>query len=226
MDQEAAALHPRVNTELLPIAALVKYGDIAMATESIIAHQTNCISTTAAGLARYLFRRFPYADTYSARGPPAKLGTATICGTSAHRKVVANLNAQYYPGPPRENTHDSRQKRLQYFDHALGSLAAHIHKYRSHPCAVALPWRIGCGLARGQWRLYSTMIMDWANRTRTSDGHRITVTIYQLLDTAASNNKQHNNNKKKQDHNIDNLTKIKQDHQHRQPHHQQRQPQR
>ena len=190
LDKEAAALQTISTVELLPITRLVKYGDLSLATEDMIIHQTNCVSTRAAGLARYLFQKFPYADTYASRTKPTLPGTATTCGTSAHRKVIVNLNAQYYPGAPRPHTKDSRQNRLQYFDHALSSLAQHIHRTRAHPCSVAFPWRIGCGLAKGQWRLYSTLIMDWIARTRTTDNHPITVTVYQLLDRTSGGNQE------------------------------------
>ena len=142
------------------------------------------------GLAKYLFNKFPYADTYSKRTAPTTPGTVTICGTSAHRIVVANLNAQYYPGPPRAMGMDDRQHRLQYFDRALRHLADHIQRTRTHPCIVAFPWRIGCGRAKGQWRLYSTLIMQWLNSSKTHDGRPIKVTVYQLLDTRSDTDKE------------------------------------
>lgn len=40
-------------------------GDLLNATEKYICHQTNCLSQgSAAGIARAIFDRFPYADIY------------------------------------------------------------------------------------------------------------------------------------------------------------------
>jgi hypothetical protein len=39
-------------------------GDLLDATEQFIAHQCNCISQNAGGLAFYLFKKFPYANVY------------------------------------------------------------------------------------------------------------------------------------------------------------------
>ena len=179
LDNEAAAMNPR-RMPRLPIVALVKYGDITTAPDDILVHQTNCVSCRPKGLARYMFRVFPYANTYKQRGPHATPGTVIICGTAAHKRWIANMNAQYYPGPPSKHGKDDRQHRLQYFEQCLQALGQHIHDAHAHPCSVAFPWRIGCGLAQGTWRLYSTLIMRWSSRVRTLDGHAPRVSVYQL----------------------------------------------
>lgn len=51
---------------------LVKYSDIAEATEQYIVHQTNCTTNHAKGLAQHLFKRFPEANVYSKRYSPVK----------------------------------------------------------------------------------------------------------------------------------------------------------
>ena len=180
LDAEAAALNPRTHWPYLPIVSLVRYGDLATASEDILIHQTNCVSCQAKGLARHMFRVFPYANTYQHRGLHAIPGTVTICGSASHEQWIANMNAQYYPGPPRASGKDDRQHRLQYFEQCLQALTQHINDSCTHPCSVAFPWRIGCGLAKGVWRLYSTLIMRWIGNVRTQDGHPPRVTVYQL----------------------------------------------
>ena len=39
-------------------------GDILTCRDDYVAHQTNCTTTTAGGLARHIFAKWPHADTY------------------------------------------------------------------------------------------------------------------------------------------------------------------
>ena len=72
-------------------------------------------------------------------------------------------------------THYATQLDLQ------GELSDHsIQEHDDHPCDLAFPWRIGCGLAMGDWRVYASLIMHWARATRTRDGRHIKVAVYQL----------------------------------------------
>ena len=180
LDDEAVAYRITREPKLLPIAQLVVDGDITRSHEDYIIHQTNCISTRAIGLARYIFHKFPYADTYTARDRPAQPGTIDLCGTGTTRQHIVNMNAQYFPGQPRSNGTDSRQHRVRYFAQCLRALTQHIGDRHEHPCRVAVPWRIGCGLAMGEWRVYASLIMHWSKTTRTADGRSIQVVVYQL----------------------------------------------
>ena len=96
------------------------------------------------------------------------------------RQHIVNMNVQYFPGQPRSNGTDSRQHRVRYFAQCLRALAQHIGDRHEHPCRVAVPWRIGCGLAMGEWRVYASLIMHWSKTTRTADGRSIQVVVYQL----------------------------------------------
>ena len=56
-------------------------GDLLLATEQYIAHQANCVSNGgAAGIARAIFDKYPYADCYSRRIQNDVPGTIDICG--------------------------------------------------------------------------------------------------------------------------------------------------
>ena len=96
------------------------------------------------------------------------------------RSPTATTGVQYFPGQPRSNGTDSRQHRVRYFAQCLRALALHIGHRHEHPCRVAVPWRIGCGLAMGEWRVYASLIMHWSKTTRTADGRSIQVVVYQL----------------------------------------------
>jgi len=181
LDYEASPHQRNPANRLLPIVQLVKKGNLVDADEQIIAHITNCIDNAPEGLTRTIFTKFAYANTYSTRREPAEPGTTTICGHSAHRVHIANLNAQYHPDAPRAAGKDSREHRRQYLRQCLEALSTYIHTECTHPCSVAMPWRVGCERARGNWRVYSNIIMDWLTTANTSDGQPIQVTVYQSV---------------------------------------------
>ena len=86
--------------------------------EIVKCHQTNCVTTYAKGLADVLFRKFPYADTYSRRtatsgggrgrgrgrgrgGDPSLLGTIEVYGgPDTGKQGVINMFGQINPGKP------------------------------------------------------------------------------------------------------------------------------
>lgn len=180
LDDEAIGYRLTREPKLLPIVQLVVDGDITQATENYIIHQTNCTSTRAMGLARYIFHKHPHADTYTRRRQPSHPGTINVCGPGPRAQYIVNMNAQYFPGPPRSGNIDSRDHRVHYFAECLRAMARYIHKHHEHNCGVAIPWRIACGLAMGEWRVYASLIMHWAKSTRCRDGQPIHVTVYQL----------------------------------------------
>lgn len=126
-------------------------GSLLEANESYICHQTNCVTTKAAGLAAAIFNRFEYANCYSERSEKTKPdmpGTINICGNGTNERYVINMMAQYYPGPPMSvPVFKSVDNRFQWFRECLGKMMK-LHG------DMAFPWRIGCGIAEGDWDKY------------------------------------------------------------------------
>lgn len=125
---------------------------ILNADEQYIAHQCNCMSKTSAGLAKSLFDKFPYANVYSQRTSPDKLGTIKICGDGIYKRYVINMFAQYYPGKSKYDN-DSVKIRLKAFENCLAQISL-INDLES----IAFPYNIGCGLAGGDWDAYLGLI--------------------------------------------------------------------
>lgn len=151
-------------------------GNLLDAPEQYIAHQTNCVSQGAAGLALHLFKRFPHADTYTNRTTPNQPGTIQVFGDGTTKRFVINLYAQYYPGYPVKGNWDDVAARKQYFDDCLNAIAgmrygANFSKLES----IAFPFGIGCGLAGGDWATYSKMLEDFAASLKD-----VRVVLYQL----------------------------------------------
>jgi O-acetyl-ADP-ribose deacetylase (regulator of RNase III) len=131
-------------------------GDLLESNVQYIAHQCNCVTNYGKGLSATLFRRFPWADTYSNRCEPSKPGTIEVFGNGNAQRFVINMYAQYNPGKPR-GPHDTAQIRRQWFADCLEQINS-LPELRE----VAFPYLIGCGLAGGDWSMYSQMLNDWA----------------------------------------------------------------
>lgn len=148
-------------------------GDLLSATEKYIVHQTNCVSNGgAAGLAYYLFSKFPYANVYNGREEPSSPGTNIISGNGQDQRYIVNLMGQYYPGGIHYADHDNEAARKKYFHHALIRLAK-VENLES----IAFPFKIGCGIAGGNWDWYLGTICNFANFVKETQNTE--VVIYQ-----------------------------------------------
>jgi len=146
----------------------IVHGDLLEATEQCIAHQCNCVTTYAAGTAKAIFDRFPYADVYKTRinnrptksGIEKMLGTVQLCGNGVDQRYVINMFAQLYPGKPKfpESQLDGSIVRQWHFSRCLDEIVLDLEGVTS----VAFPWKIGCNLAGGDWKVYRKMIKVFA----------------------------------------------------------------
>lgn len=173
-------------------------GDVFDApADALIIHQGNCLTRRALGIAATIATRFPYADVYAERMAMAESpnvatpesrgipGTVVIRGwrereTDAPAREFGMLMAQYAPGSPGKHFKaivdaspytDSRESRLVYFAAALEAIPA---SYRR----IAVPWKIGCGLAGGDWAVYERLLRTWAAATGRD------VTVYKQRECA------------------------------------------
>lgn len=138
----------------------IKTGDLLEATEQFICHQTNSVSTGgAAGIARAIFDKYPYADCYLDRKEHSVPGTIDIRGNGRDQRFVISAHAQFYPGRPQypHSNKDGYVARERYFQQCLDLIAA-IDGLKS----VAFPWMVGCGIAGGSWPNYLSMLTMFA----------------------------------------------------------------
>jgi len=120
-----------------------------------IAHQCNCLTREALGLAKAIFLAFPHANDYHVY--PRFPGTITVHGDGKVMRNVINMFAQRAPGPDRKR--EEHWQRPNWFRECLDKIEA-IPGLES----VAFPWEIGCGMAGGDWNLYLGLIKDFATR--------------------------------------------------------------
>ena len=112
--------------------------DILLSPACSVAHQCNCTSTRAAGVARSIFARYPRADTYTS-GVLRTPGTVAAFRADGEPTII-NMYAQVGPGKP-FRADDSFSQRLVWFRECLAAMEE-LPDLRS----VAFPHLIGCGL--------------------------------------------------------------------------------
>lgn len=135
-------------------------GDLLEASEQYIVHQTNCLSDGgAAGVARLIFNKYPYADCYSDRTANSKPGTIDIRGNGLDQRYVINLHGQYYPGGVYDDNSelDGNIARQKYFYKGLLQISK-LENLKS----IAFPAGIGCGIAGGDWEYYKGVLTNFA----------------------------------------------------------------
>ena len=147
-------------------------GDLLDIETKYIVHQCNCVSTTSGGIATDIFAKFPWANIYSHRENVSleqlpfedeKPGEIVIKGNGSSERYVINLMGQYYPGSPRypESLVDGYSARISYFKQGLIKIIQ-LPDLES----VAFPYKIGCGIAGGDWDIYDAFINLFAKKTK------------------------------------------------------------
>jgi len=134
-------------------------GDLLDSPTKYIAHQCNCISQNSAGVAKSIFNRFPFADTYQNRTEPDQLGSIKVLGNGIDQRFVINMFSQYYPGSPKypDSATDGLKSRERHFHRCLLKISQ-IPNLET----IAFPWKIGCNLAGGDWKFYLGTINNFA----------------------------------------------------------------
>lgn len=148
------------------MSLIIKECDLLESDCKYIVHQTNCITTNAAGLAKILFEKYPHANIYKDRKSPDIPGTIKICGNGENQRYIINLMGQYYPGRDR----DAPLKRKQWFFQGLRNIA-NIDDIQN----IGFPYEIGCGLAGGNWDEYYKMITIFADYIFNKDKTQVII---------------------------------------------------
>jgi O-acetyl-ADP-ribose deacetylase (regulator of RNase III) len=161
-----------------------KTGDLLDSNQEYILHQCNCIAIKPHGLSASISSKFPWADPYSIR--KSKIGTKShdknlssrnyaikedrsspasirVFTDPENKKIkIISLFAQYGMGKPysynnpKPGIPDSYELRQDWFYQCLEQVAI------LEPKSIALPYKIGCGLAGGDWNIYEKIISDFS----------------------------------------------------------------
>ncbi|MDD5151763.1 MAG: hypothetical protein PHC28_15010 [Flavobacterium sp.] len=139
-------------------------GDLLLAGCDVIAHQINCISTGAAGLAKAIFEKYPDVNVYDGtfnRVPGENIYTVT----KKDAVLVVHMAGQISPRSVKHQIHsmtDNGTMRLEYFKSCLADLSVKLGN-ETDRLKLGMPYLIGCGLAGGDWNEYFKLLQDFNN---------------------------------------------------------------
>ncbi|AYV79273.1 MAG: hypothetical protein Faunusvirus7_21 [Faunusvirus sp.] len=147
------------------MAITIVSGDILNADTKYIAHQCNCVTDRAEGLAKKIFS--VYDNIYDKRTIATTAGTISMShyydktSNRPSKPIVINIFAQIYPGKTKyKSGSDSATKRAEYFESCLMEILK-----IADLTSIAFPYNIGCGLAGGDSKIYNDMLNVFANKT-------------------------------------------------------------
>lgn len=129
-------------------------GDIFAMGSGVLIHQANCHHTMQSGIARDIRERYPEAYAADLATPVsdyAKLGTFSAARVAGHRGPdwIANLYSQFgYRDGDRKTTYDAM----------FAGLIRIRDDARFVGLDFAVPYRIGCGLAGGNWTVVRAIL--------------------------------------------------------------------
>lgn len=141
-------------------------GDLLQQNDQmIIAHQANCLKAMYSGIAgsiRKIYYEAVEADQNFPLSAKARFGHCSSCnteGTNGVVKRIYNLYGQFAPGTDRRMTdYDKLRSAFEEMMEHLDDISIPDKE------SVGVPFKIGCGLAGGAWRVVETIIREVANK--------------------------------------------------------------
>ncbi len=137
-------------------------GDILTSDCDVIGHQSNCRMGFGSGIAGQIRRKFPYAYEVFAsdsRKPQDKLGS--YCVSKEHRPYyIFNLYGQDYFGND-GNLYTDYTALQSALEQMMSKVV--FWEINAGKLKVGLPYKIGCGLAGGDWEIVEDIIKKVSN---------------------------------------------------------------
>lgn len=140
------------------MAVHIVKGDLLQSDCNVIIHQANCFNVMGAGIARQIKQTYP--SVFNAdRDFHIPIGSMERLGKTSHkwvdgphgRTLVVNAYGQYEFGRGR-NIYPDPVLPHRYFKRALRSTLARVNNMNKKiDFKIGLPYRVGCGLAGGDW---------------------------------------------------------------------------
>ena len=162
---------------IIELIELIEH-DLLTVLADVIVQQCNCVTIKPHGLSASIGDKFKYAKVYEKRLSKSSNtalvrsvpGTVELCKPSENETgpVVACLMVQISPGKPGswakqygiEPNQDNAKARQLLFQQCLETLA--LLSKENDWKIIAFPYKIGCGLAGGNWKIYEKMINNFA----------------------------------------------------------------
>lgn len=119
-----------------------------------IIHQANCHTTMGSGIAKQIRERYPEAyeaDCRTTRGDITKLGSFSWV-KARDGKYIYNCYSQFRYG--------KEQRHTDYEAVYTGLSRIEEHAKSMGLTSLALPYKMGCALGGGSWRIVNAIIED------------------------------------------------------------------
>jgi hypothetical protein len=162
----------------------IKYKNIIYAEEKYIMQQCNCLTITSHGLSKTLADYFPHGDAYKGRRPMGRRncaikedrqepGSVGIIEGDDNLPQIICLYTQFRPGKTTSKYSyptdypDQDNDRLRYFVEGLDCL---LDYFEDECVKIAVPYKIGCGLAGGNWEIYLKLLTDFHLKLGENEG--------------------------------------------------------
>ena len=130
-------------------------GDVLEPGYTHIIHQCNCFCTMGSGLALQIKNKYKsafIADGKTKKGDLSKLGTFSYGFEDG--RIIYNLYSQAgYGSTDRQTSYDAMDKGLRRIARNL-----QIQYGDGLAVRVAIPYKLGCGLGNGDWKIVSAII--------------------------------------------------------------------
>lgn len=129
----------------------IKKGDLLKSNADVIVHQTNCLGIMGSGVAYQIKKKYPQVfqeyykfckEYYDNNNLSELLGNVLF--VKSDNKIIANCFGQYGIGKGVQTNYD-----------ALLKCFYEVWKFASRyeNITIAMPYKIGCGLAGGDWTI-------------------------------------------------------------------------
>ena len=145
-------------------------GDLLQSDCDIIIHQANCFTRMRSGIAKSIVAMYPQAEKadkefHIPSGDKARLGNfsyAHMPRVGIEGVTIVNLYGQYTYGTDKVQTvYGKFEEGLRKVMEGLATSPKHKEAYEADVSVfykIGLPYRIGCGLAGGDWNVVRTII--------------------------------------------------------------------
>lgn len=146
-------------------------GNLLDSSETVMCQQCNCVTMIPHGLSEQISKKYQWANIYSSRkmktrnctSEPSIPGTIQVTTSPTESRKVIHMFGQVLPGKPNSFTRyykhiilkDDPDDRVNYFKMCIKELDT-----LKLNCQVAMPYKIGCGLAGGNWEIYKKILEE------------------------------------------------------------------
>lgn len=146
-----------------------KDGDLLKSDCTVIMHQANCFKTMGAGIAKTITEIYPAANKADKDYPlTRKQRLGKFSYAIVNNITIVNLYGQYFYGVGKQTNYKALEDAIDGFlTHAKSDENINLSK-------VGVPYRIGAGLAGGNWDLIKGILV------RQSHKHGVDIYAYKL----------------------------------------------